>query len=265
LYTIEEFRGLLGEQLGDAFDDAQKEAIEALSHAFYFEEEVAEEDVAKLRSLNLFAMLQEELDRDVWDFGRIKAIFRALRLAPDIDSVESLTDAFESFLPFMKELALYLESLSNAQTESTIIDWKPLKERVLVEMSAGAAASVPTIMVWCLELFVREVLTMEPAELNQLANLGTLGNRQAYLIRGLNRDVNYFRRQKARFDERNNFEKCVFMLGASCLPKDEFENWVGAVRPNMNRPLDRLFCDWVKTKSGKLWEVLESRSALAKE
>jgi hypothetical protein len=68
-----------------------------------------------------------------------------------------------------------------------------------------------------------------------------------------------------RFDEGNKFEKFPFMLGATCLPQDEFENWVGAVRPNMSRPLDRLFCDWVKSKTGKLHEILQSRSERVRE
>jgi hypothetical protein len=116
-----------------------------------------------------------------------------------------------------------------------------------------------------LELFVRDILNISAKELNELKGQETLDNRQIDLIRGLNGEVNYFRRQKARFDERNLFEKTTFMLGATCLPKDEFETWIGAVRANMARPLEKLFCDWVKTKHGRLYEVLATRSNLAKE
>ncbi|WP_145986951.1 RNA-directed DNA polymerase [Bradyrhizobium vignae] len=40
LYSIEKFKEHIDAQLGDAFDDAEREAIEALSHAFYFDENV---------------------------------------------------------------------------------------------------------------------------------------------------------------------------------------------------------------------------------
>jgi hypothetical protein len=73
--------------------------------------------------------------------------------------------------------------------------------------------------------------------------------------------VSYFRREKTRFEERNLYEKATFLLGATCLPKDEFNAWIGAVRPNLNRPLDHLYCDWVKSKNGKLREVLKARQA----
>jgi hypothetical protein len=247
--------------LGDAFDAAEKEAIEALSHALYFDEEISEEDMSKLRALNLLEMLEAEFAEEIWDFGKIKAIFRALRLAPDPESVAFLVEKFDLFLPFMKDLVLYLDELSSAHD----VDLAALREKVLRQISEGAASSVPTIRVWLLELFVRDILEISAKELNELKGQETLDNRQIDLIRGLNGEVNYFRRQKTRFDERNLFEKSTFMLGATCLPKDEFETWVGAVRPNMARPLEKLFCDWVKTKNGKLYEVLGARSALAKE
>lgn len=261
LYTAEEFKAYLSNQLGDAFDEAQREAIETLSHAVYFDEEISETDIKKLRALNLLEMLKAEFSEDVWDFGKIKAIFRALRLAPDPKSVGFLVENFEMFLPFMKDLALYLDELDNNHD----VDFGSLREKVLNQIKEGAASSVPTIRVWLLELFVRSVLEISTKELNDLRIQETLDNRQTDIIRGLNREVNYFRRQKTRFEERNLFEKCSFMLGATCLPKDEFETWVGAVRANMVRPLEKLFCDWAKTKHGELHNIIYTRSELVRE
>jgi reverse transcriptase-like protein len=261
LYSVEKFKEHLDIQLGDAFDETEKEAIEALSHAVYFDEEISEEDMSKLRALNLLEMLEAEFSEEVWDFGKIKAIFRALRLAPDPDSVEFVVKKFDLFLPFMKDLVLYLDELDNAHD----IDFTELQEKVLRQISEGAASSVPTIRVWLLELFVRDILEISSKELNALKAQETLDNRQIDLIRGRNGEVNYFRRQKTRFDERNLFEKSTFMLGATCLPKDEFETWIGAVRANMTRPLEKIYCDWIKTKNGRLNEVLGARSTLAKE
>ena len=261
LYTIEEFQQQIGLKLGDAFDEAEKDAIEALSNSMYFEGEVSPDDLAKLRAANLMGMLETELAAETWEFGRIKAIFRALRLAPDPDSIAFLEEKFEMFLPFIKELVLYLDEL----TRSYEVDLSGFQKKVLEQIHHGAAASVPVIRVWLLELFVRNALQIDLKQISDLKCSESLDNRQLYLIRGAKGDVNYFRRQKARFDERNNFEKLAFMLGATCLPKDEFDTWVNAVKPNMTRPLDRLFCDWVKTKRGALTGVLDARTALLKE
>jgi hypothetical protein len=261
LFSKEEFQTIVGEQTGDVFDEAEKNAIQDLSHAFYFDEEPDEEDLARLRALNLMEMLTTQLSNEIWDFGQIRAIFRALRLAPDVDAIEPLLENFDAFLPFVKDLVLYLDALTDQPT----VNIEVLKEKVLAQITDGAAASVPAIRVWMLELFVREDLQISPAELNALRLTESIENRQMYLIKGLNEDVNFFRRHKTRFDERNSYEKSAFILGATCLPKDEFETWIGAIKPNMGRPLERLFCDWVKGKSGMLWEILDARSQLLKE
>jgi hypothetical protein len=57
LFSKEEFRSFIDEQTGDAFDDAEKAAIQDLSNAFYFDESPDEEDLARLRALNLLEML----------------------------------------------------------------------------------------------------------------------------------------------------------------------------------------------------------------
>jgi hypothetical protein len=261
LFSKEEFQIFVDQQTGDAFDDAEKKAINDLSHAFYFDEEPDEDDLARLRALNLLTMLTTELSTEIWDFGKIKAIFRALRLAPDPESVQALFDNFDAFLPFVKDLALYLDALYS----ETPADIGILREKVLGQIMNGAAATVPVIRVWLLELFVREDFQVSTAELNAIKLTESIENRQMYLIKGLNGDVNFFRRQKTRFDERNNYEKSAFILGATCLPKDEFETWIGAIRPNLSRPLDRLFCDWARGKSGKLREILDARSQLLRD
>ncbi len=251
----------IGEQTGDAFDDAEKRAIQDLSHALYFDEEPDEGDLARLRALNLLKMLTDELALEVWDFGKIKAIFRALRLAPDAESVGPIFENFDFFLPFVKDLVLYLDALQT----NTNADIGVLRDKVIAQMKSGAAATVPAIRVWLLELFVRKDLEITSTELNALKLTESIENRQMYLIKGLNGDVNFFRRQKTRFEERNAYEKSAFMLGATCLPKDEFETWIGAIRPSMGRPLERLFCDWVKGKSGMLQEILDARAELFRD
>jgi hypothetical protein len=261
VYSASDFHSFIENQLVDAFEEGDENAMNALRDAVYFDEDISDEDVSKVLALNLLEMLEAELSSDVWDFGRIKAVFRGLRSAPDPNSIEYINNNLQSLLPFIKELVLYLHSLNDNYEINTSV----LLDKIWTELNTGAAWSVPTIRVWILELFVRGVLPIEPQDLMNLRNPETLENRQMYLIRGIKKDVNYFRRQKSRFEERNNFEKWAFMIGATCLPQDEFDNWILAVRPNMVRPLDRLFFDWVKTKAGKINDILEARTQLAKE
>ena len=60
VYSSSDFFSFLLKQTGDAFEEAEQEAIEALSHAVYFDEKISEQDVSKLRAINLLGMLEGE-------------------------------------------------------------------------------------------------------------------------------------------------------------------------------------------------------------
>ena len=49
---------------------------------------------------------------------------------------------------------------------------------------------------------------------------------------------------KGEIDELTDWLKPAFLYGATCLPKDEYEVWLGNVKQRMSFPLADLFCDW---------------------
>jgi hypothetical protein len=261
LMSIEEFKDYLNHPSIDVYDEAQKAAIDALSEALYFDEEPDQEEIDKLRSLNLLGLLEVEVGKEVWDFSRIRTIFRGLRVTENDDAVVFLAQRLSTFIPFIKELVLFFDAM-NSKGKLNSID---LTKVVVEELASGAALSVPTIRVWLLELFVRGCLQMSHKGLSDLAKDETLSNRQVFIIRGLNGDVTFFRRNKARFEQTNVFEKFQFLLGATCLPEDEFRTWVSAIKTNMVRPLEALFCKWVLTKRGKLADVVHERTVLTRD
>ena len=80
VWTISEFQEELESQEDDVFDKAERDAIEALTQSLYFDEEPDPEEIEKIRALNLVEMLENELAHDLWDFGKIRLIFRGLDL-----------------------------------------------------------------------------------------------------------------------------------------------------------------------------------------
>jgi hypothetical protein len=260
IVSIDSLRTYLSAQLSDVYDDAQQSAIDALSHALYADEIPDEAQVDKLQSMNLVNALEEEVEKETWDFSKIKSIFLGLRVTEDDSAVKYLEKTLATFFPFMKEIVLFFDVMhSKGKLNSS-----RLSDAALHELGSGSAQSVPAIRVWLLELFVRGCLKIENRTLAALEGADTASNCQIYLIHGLNKDVNYFRRNKTRFEQRNAFEKYYFILGATCLPDDEYRAWLSAIEPNMARPLDQLFCKWVRGKRGQLPEVLRERIVLAR-
>ncbi len=254
VFAAKEFEDVLSSQQDDVFDKAEQAAIEALSQSFYFDEEPDQAEVESIRTLNLVQMLEDELDEDHWDFGKVRLIFLGLRLTKNADALKLILERFDDLLPFVKEFVLLVDAVDRAGVKLSV----DMQNKVLELLETGASSSVPTIQVWLLELFVRRCFVIDHKTLTKVA-AHTLIHRQSFIIRGLKNDVNFFRRNKTRFEELNVFEKGHFMLGATCLPPDEFTNWIGAIKPNLRRPLDARFCDWVKGKSGKLGEIVAAR------
>ena len=260
ILNVSEFTSYLDRQLGDVFNEAEQSAIESLTNTIYSDEVPDEHEIERLRSLNLLELLDSETLKETWDFGRIRAIFYALRFTADPAAVGFFSERLERFLPFVKEVVLLMHQLHKYD-----IDLSGFGKSVIEELRGRAACSVPTVRLWLLEVYVRGCLKLSPKDVSAVAQGDTFANRQGFLIRGINRDINFFRRNKTRFDQQNSFEKFSFLLGATCLPKDEFETWVSAVRIGLDRPLDRLFCDWVQSKCGKLANLIEARENIVRD
>lgn len=240
---------------------AEDLALEALSASIYFDEVPDEKALEKLRSMNLKQMLEKSIQEKEWDFGKIKAIIRALRISSSPGGMNFLITNFEDMLPFTKEMLFYFEDLK----KNKHLDESALKSKVLAVVNSQAAGAVPVTKAWLLEFFVRGIVSASSSEIRTISTGHPLHERQVALIRGISGDVNYFRRLKTDFDNKGQFVKSALILAASCLPRDEFETWVSAIRPRMNRPLDNLYCAWARKKSGKLKDILANSRTTSAE
>ncbi|OYX46155.1 MAG: hypothetical protein B7Y90_16815 [Alphaproteobacteria bacterium 32-64-14] len=242
VYNRDEFEEKLSSLLVDPTEDAGHAALETLTSDIYSDGDPDEEDISKLRNLNLIEFLREELAKDQWDVGRIKVIFRALKITRKEESIEFIIDEFESLLIFAKELVLLMQALELGDR----CCFDVLLERVIKAVLRPPAASVQLIQAWLLELFVRDVITLEHKHINEFTSLASpIHKRQLLLIRGRLGDVNYFRSEKTAIDQFSNVEQTCLVWGAACLPDDELKNWLPAVKGKMTGPCSALFCDWV--------------------
>jgi hypothetical protein len=257
ILRLDEFTALLNADAEDVHDHAERKAIEALQGLAYFDESPNTDLVSDFRGINLVQMLEREVAEEFWDLGRIRAIFRALRITLCADAVYLIVQDFEKYAPFVKEIVLFFDELK----KHGLLPEIDIRAPVLRQFGAASARSIPVIRAWLYEFPIRGIIALDNRTVTELPVSGILDRRQLFLMHGLNGNVNFFRRNKTRFEEKSLLEKGAFLLGATCLPRDEFESWISAIKPNMHRPLDPLFCDWVKTKCGQLGDVIAVRSS----
>lgn len=259
-----EYIEFLDEESGDTFESSEKDALNTLANLIYFEErdeEKIQEIVESLQSLNIIDMLSSAIESDFWDFGRIRSIFRALRLTNDAGCVDFISENLETLLPFIKDIVLLFDALKkNGKLEDFDIT-----ERVVQLLSAGAGHGVPVIRAWLLEIFVRGISPITSKKISEISKISEIDGRQIILINGVLNNIVYFRKNKTRFENFGKFEQYALIVSASCLPRDEYETWLGAIKPGLGSPLDSMFCDWAKSKQGNLKAVIASVSSIVSD
>jgi hypothetical protein len=239
----------------DVAEEAEGVALDTLTANLYFDEEPDDEDLAKLKTFNLVELLQKEIDEDHWDMGRIKVIFRALKITKPAESIKFIAKNFTDLVVFAKEMCLLMEELESEKPEC----FDDLLDEVIEDILTPPASSVQIIRTWLLELFVRGIVNIALVKFKKIEVLTTLTDRrQLLLIRGRCNDKNYFRKQKTAVHNFSDFELPCLVWGASCLPKDEFETWIGTVKGSFNKPLGGLFLNWLATNKPKLTSKLKA-------
>lgn len=247
--TRTEFLSRLKHLVADVADEAEGAALDVLASDLYFDDEPNPEELEQLKSMNLLGFLQEEVGKDAFDMGRIKVIFRALKLAKPLEAVDYLTENFSELAVFAKEITLLMQALEADNPGC----FNALSDTVINTILTPPASSIQLIRTWFLELFVRGVVPIEAKGVKKLEILSSpLDRRQLHLIRGRNGDKLYFRKAKTGFGQLSAMEQHCFVWGASCLPKDEFETWLTTAKPMFARPTGALFLRWAQQQRVKL-------------
>jgi hypothetical protein len=238
----------------DVAEEAEGVALDALTASIYFDDDPDGDEIKQLQGLNLIELLQTEIGAEYWDMGRIKVIFRALRIVKPASAIVFIKKRFSNLLVFAKEICLLMEDLES--DDSGCFD--DLMDEVIGAILVPPASSVQLIRTWLLELFCRGVIEVPLSKLKELDGLSAVSDkRQLLLIRGRAGDKNFFRRQKTAAHAFSTLELPCLVWGACCLPKDEYENWVDTVKENFRRPLGRLFLKWAAKNRTRLVSKLK--------
>lgn len=104
VYSRTEFLSRLKNLVTDVTDQAEGAALESLTSDLYFDDEPDPAELEKLKSMNLLSFLQDEVGNDAFDMGRIKVIFRALKIAKPPEAIEYLATNFSELVVFAKEM-----------------------------------------------------------------------------------------------------------------------------------------------------------------
>lgn len=248
--TSENYLNHIKDGTMDIFSTSQEEAIGVLTSSLYDDIPPSPEDVASLQSINLTELLHEALGEEEIDFLKVKKILRAIRVVTPEASIDLITENLHALIPMAKEIVLILEEVKKSKDAPKVDKLKPL---FLKFYNEPPARSISIIRGWLMEAFTRGVFTLEISDLKILGNLSTpLDVRQNYLLQGKLDRRTFFRNKKLELDSISITNRFAFLMGATCLPKEELKPFLETVKKNTPDPLMGPFCKWLLANHGKI-------------
>jgi hypothetical protein len=244
--SVADYLKELEEGTVDLFSASEEEAIAALTASLYEDDEPTPEDVAVLQSMNLVGLLQTELQAEEIDFAKIKKVLRGIRVASPEASVDLIEKHFYELLPMAKEVTLILEGVVKADQKAKA---GKLRALYMKAYSEPPARNISIIRSWLMEAFIRDVFPLDTGDLKVLDNVSTaLDLRQNYLLQGKLDRRTFFRNKKFELDAISLTNRFAFLMGATCLPKEELKVFLDTVKKSSVDPLMGPFCGWLLQK-----------------
>lgn len=252
--TRAQYLDRLKTQLSDVTDEAESAALDALTTDIYFDDEPDPDQVAELKGFNLLQLLKEEIEKHSLEIGKIRILFRAIKIARPFEAVEYIKNNFKELVIFAKDITLLMQELEDEYNNC----FDSMADEIIDTILSPPASSMQLIKTWLIELLVRGTVPIDIARLKKLESLNTPNDkRQLLLMRGKIGDVNFFRRNKTAFGQFSPPEQTCIIWGASCLPYDEYKSWLTTIKPMMAAPISDLFLKWAQKHHSNLLTKLE--------
>ena len=234
------FRGV---QLSDVFTEDEMANLNLYISAVYGDEDVSVEDVQDVDPANLINKLQEATKNGFLDYTAIKLILKVLRAVP----IESPCEFAERFIELLyhtpRDFCLLVGGLAQRNPDKAL----ELASILTKAVQTAPYSDMSLTRIWVAHLFVTQALPISD-EVRVRLDLthSVVERRQDLLLRGILRDRPFFRAQKTKFSEANDWEKPALMLGAACLSKSEYKTWLSTISPHSNDPTAELFRKWLE-------------------
>lgn len=248
-------------RLDDAFTSKEMLEIEAYIRLEYGEDEIEDDaDFKEDASNGMFMtsdLLLKKMDEisaaDLADMSIYKAILRALRFLPNIDILRLLEDHKILLYYIPREFCLLLRAALEQAPEKA----DEVKAALLSLIKTTPFSDLTFVRAWVLDLFVRGPLHPLATDFAGYDfSRSTYEKRYHLLLRGIFGDRQFFRAHRTRFSDFSDWEHPCLLLGAMCLPEDEFKTWVDSVGDDIPGTFPKVFVKWLKDNHGKFPAIL---------
>lgn len=249
IYNSAEYLEQITNYTSDPSFEALNMAISSLQDMAYGIREITEAEIQKIADSNLLGQLLIAFEENNNDVNKIRLLLKAIKLKPSIEACSIVKNNLNKLLLFPRELCLLI---------GAIVDKYPgcfddFKNKLIEAVASPISRSVLVIRYWLLEIFVRKHINIDFVDLDKLTGIANTTNRhQLFLIRGNLGDKSFFRNYKTSSMQFNSYEIPYLLIGATCLPTDEYQTWINFLKGQISDPLLKLHADWLSKNIGDI-------------
>ena len=221
---------------------ALNDAIGIFEGIAYGIREATDDELLRIAEIDLLEQLHNEINNRDLNVSKIKLLLKALRLSPSEEAGDFIKANLIKLLILPRETCLLIGKI----VEMVPNYFDDFGSEIIETLNDKFVGSVLIIRFWLLEIFSRGYIKPNYQQTDRITQIvGATNRQQLFLIRGGIGDKNFFRGLKTSFNSIVNSETPYLLLGATCLPKDEYCTWVNLIKNQISDPINRLHAEWL--------------------
>lgn len=238
-------------RLQDVFSSAEMRALSQMLAAAYGEEEEHDEDLPAepdnpfLDGNDLLDRLDELDRRETTDYSSRKAILKVLRRFPGFDVMRLVRSQGQLAYYLPRDFCRAIQATANHPDTDRLA----LAEAVWQLLITPPISELAFARMWLLSLYADGSLPPDRRiVLDYPAPPSTLEERQLIFVRARLEDRAYFRENRGRLGQAGEWLKPALLIGARCLPADEYNTWIDIAVRQVADPFARAFGNWLQKR-----------------
>lgn len=196
----------------------------------------------KIRAEVLMNLITSITDKEYLDLGLARHILRRARLLKSRVIIPHLLDNFDFFIPVMRDLILYFDSVTNKKMIEYYID------NFATILDNSFSINIPYVRYWLYYYFTKynEFHKNEKIKLF-VNNLKNLRNICCYAKTNELMSISRVRTLKTKLNTYGPWDKRAVMYASRILSSDEKIHWMQTIENSTNNFLEKILCKYIKS------------------
>jgi hypothetical protein len=205
--------------------------------------DLSQEQQDKISNLNLKGIIKEQAELEEINIPLSRSVLRRLAQIGSSESLDMILDNIDKLYPIVPEVVKYFLALQDLNTGKK----QEIGEKTLNLLNNSVITHLEFHRMWLLSLFTSDMEYNNEMRFSSNFNEvhDQFSQREIILALGRSKQDSWFRMRKRYLFDFSPWLKRALLMGGSCMPVDERNNWYGSLENRLD-PLELAIIKWAK-------------------